>query len=321
MLQGVREQLFGFDRSATYLVGVSGGVDSVVLLHVLKEIGFEKLVICHMNHLLRGKESDKDEALVRRLAKKLNCSIDVAEVDVAGYADENRVSGELAARTLRYQYFEMCGEEHGASQIFLAHHADDQCETVLMNILRGTGISGLAGMRFATKLDGGLSLLRPFLGVRRSELQAFAKHRKIKWREDASNASSDHTRNRLRNEALPLLNAIMQRDTTPRLLSLAALANEDDEVLHRLATEAREVCGEPGTGGLKAHVLAREPRAIQRRVVLIWLRSSDVPSVGSAEVDAVLGLLAAESPARVNLPGGLQVRRKSKTLTIAKQDA
>ncbi|MBL9113537.1 MAG: tRNA lysidine(34) synthetase TilS [Verrucomicrobiaceae bacterium] len=321
MLQGVREQLFGFDRSATSLVGVSGGVDSVVLLHVLKEIGFKNLIVCHLNHQLRPKEAEKDEYFVRRLAEKLNFTLDVAEVDVAGYAAENKLSVELSARVLRYQYFEMCAEEHGADKVFLAHHADDQAETVLMNVLRGTGVTGMAGMRFMNQLEGGLKLVRPFLGVRRSEIEDYAKAGKINWREDASNASSDYTRNRLRHEALPLLSEIMQRDTVTRLVSLAELAREDDDALNVLAMEAREACADTGGGTLKCSELKKQPRAIQRRVVLNWLRTSSVPGVGMAEVEAVLGLLTEETPARVNLPGGLQVRRKSKTLTIAKQDA
>lgn len=321
MLAALQKALAGRPLARRYLIGVSGGRDSVTLLHALRRLGYLNLIICHVNHQLRGRESDLDATFVKKLANRLGCALDSVEVDVGGYAAEHRLSVETAARALRLEYFAACAEEHGTNRLFLAHHADDQAETVLLNVLRGTGLAGLAGMQPEIEMSNGLELLRPMLGIRRSEIEAYARQHRIRWREDSSNADPKHTRNRLRNQILPALDAAMERDVTPALNRLAVIASREDECLAELADAALETAlTEDGTN-LQTVPLAREHSAIQHRVILEWLRHQGVPGISSEHLEDVLGLLTARSPSRCNLPGGMQVRRKAKTLRIERQDA
>lgn len=321
MLAQLQKALAGRPLARRYLIGVSGGRDSVTLLHALRRLGYLNLVVCHVNHQLRGKESDQDAAFVKRLAARLGCTLDSVEVDVTGYAAEHRLSLETAARALRLEYFAACAEEHDTRTLFLAHHADDQAETVLLNVLRGTGLAGLGGMTPEVEMSNGLELLRPLLGVRRTEIDAYAREHRIKWREDSSNTDSKHTRNRLRNDILPALNAAMDRDVTPALTRLATIAAREDECLAELSDLALENALAPDGASLQTVPLAKEHSAIQHRVVLEWLRRQGVPGISSEHLEDVLGLLTSRTPARCNLPGGLQVRRKAKTLRVERQDA
>ncbi len=321
MLTALKSALDGFPTDSRFVIGVSGGLDSVALLHALHALHFDDLVVCHMNHLLRGAESQKDATFVRKLAMKFNYTLDSVQVDVAGYAAEHKLSIETAARTLRHQFFAICAEEHGCSQVFLAHHADDQAETVLSNTLRGCGLAGLGGMRFCTPMDSGITLLRPMLGIRRSEIADYAKEHRLKWREDLSNADPQHTRNRLRHQILPALSQAMQRDVVPALTRLATIAEREDDYLAKLTLQAFESAQHKDHRQLNLGTLLSCHAAIQHRVVHHWLKQNSVPNLSAEVIDAVTRLLADHVIARVNLPQNLQVRRKAKTLRIESQDA
>lgn len=321
MLETLQQTLAGRSTSATYLVGVSGGRDSVCLLHALVELGYRRLIVCHVNHCLRGRESDGDAAFVKRLAAKLHCTLDSVEVDVTGYAAEHKLSIETAARAIRQQFFAACAEEHDTNRLFLAHHADDQAETVLLNVLRGTGLAGIAAMQPEIEMHNGLHILRPMLGIRRSEIETWAKKNRIRWRDDSSNEDPVHTRNRLRLQVLPALNEAVDRDVVPALTRLATIASREDECLAELADAAlRNALAEDGSSLDLSH-LKSEHSAIQHRVILEWLRELGVPGISSAHLEEVLALLTDRTPARCNLPGGWQVRRKAKTLRVVRQDA
>lgn len=321
MLAALQEVLSGHSPAARYLVGVSGGRDSVCLLHALLDLGYRDLIVCHVNHGLRGKESIGDAAFVKRLAARLHCALDSVEVDVAGYASAQKLSIETAARALRQEFFAACAEEHGTQRLFLAHHADDQAETVLLNVLRGTGLAGIAAMQPEVELQNGLQILRPMLGIRRTEIELWAKQNRIRWREDSSNLDPVHTRNRLRLQVLPALSEAMERDVTPALNRLATIASREDECLSEFADSALSAAlVEDGTC-LSIPRLQQEHSAIQHRVILEWLRELGVPGISTAHLEEVLGLLTSRSPARCNLPGGYQVRRKAKTLRLVRQDA
>ena len=129
-----------------YLVAVSGGRDSMALLHFLHESGFRQLVVCHVNHCLRGEASDGDEAFVREQTGRLGLPVESTRIDVQAVATENRLSLETAARNVRYEWFAEVAERRSCARIILAHHSDDQVETVLINLFRGTGSRGLSGM-------------------------------------------------------------------------------------------------------------------------------------------------------------------------------
>ena len=201
----VRRELLRAGEAA--VVGVSGGLDSMVLLEILRRIGSWKLQVAHFNHCLRGEESDADEGFVRATAERLGLRCISERNDVKARARKQGISIEMAARELRYRFLESAAERLGAERIVLAHHADDQVETFWLRLLRGDAGPGLAGMRWKRPAgaSGKIQIVRPLLGVRKEELVEFAREKKIEFREDTSNASTDFQRNRVRLEIIPLL--------------------------------------------------------------------------------------------------------------------
>ncbi len=199
----------GVNKSSSILIGVSGGVDSMSLVFILNELlkkgHLKKLGIIHINHSLRGKESDKDEILVSKYAKKLKIPIQIFSVDTKAYSVEKKIGIEEAARILRYKKIERLILSKKFDFVTTAHTANDQVETVLMNIVRGSGINGMQGIPESRKFFGSSRLIRPVLGVTKKNLRACAKENKIPFREDKSNSSLDYQRNRVRHMVLPAL--------------------------------------------------------------------------------------------------------------------
>jgi tRNA(Ile)-lysidine synthase len=195
-------------RGETVVVAVSGGLDSMVLLHLLHRLSRAakwRLVVAHFNHQLRSRASDADEAFVRRAAERLGLPCVVGHAEIGREAATRKLSIEMAARECRHAFLAQTARLNNAGAVALAHHADDQVETFFLRLLRGTGGSGLAGMKFASPspADARIRLVRPLLAVTRAELAAFARRHRIRFREDASNALTDVPRNRLRHELLP----------------------------------------------------------------------------------------------------------------------
>ena len=192
------------------LVAVSGGLDSMVLLHALHELAEKhgwKLTVAHFNHQLRGRSSDADEGLVRRTAAKLGLRVAAGEGDVRKFAKALGVSIEMGARKLRHDFLARTASRLKIPTIALAHHADDQLELFFLRLLRGSGGEGLAGMKWRnpSPSNSRLELVRPLLALPKSSLREFAKTNGIRFREDASNNLIDMQRNRIRHELLPLL--------------------------------------------------------------------------------------------------------------------
>ena len=207
----------GLFPSACIVVGVSGGVDSVVLLRLFHEAGFA-VTACHVNYGLRGAESDGDEAFVRALAEELGLPVRVRRVELP--EEGNR---QEAARDERYAFFRETAEAEGAETVAVAHHQNDQAETVLLNLFRGTGPHGLAGMPASRPLaqDSPIQLIRPLLGWPRADIEALARERGWAWREDASNASDTYRRNWLRNQVLPLIEKEFGEGVSRRIADVA----------------------------------------------------------------------------------------------------
>lgn len=188
-----------FSAGDRLLLAVSGGVDSVVLCELCKRVGYS-FVIAHCNFQLRGEESKRDEEFVRKLAGQYSVEFVLARFDTESYAAENKLSVQVAARDLRYNWFKQFIDEKKADWILTAHHADDNIETVLMNFFKGTGISGLRGI--PEKND---RIVRPLLGIRKAQLLDFAKTTDLHWVEDSSNVSDKYSRNYFRNQLIPLV--------------------------------------------------------------------------------------------------------------------
>ena len=191
-----------FSSFEPLLVAVSGGVDSVVLCELLARCGY-RFTIAHCNFQLRGKESERDEQFVNELGNKYSAEVLVKKFQTESYAAEKKISIQVAARELRYHWFNELIEEGKTDWIATAHHLDDNIETVLMNFFKGTGLSGLRGM-----LPKSGKVLRPLLFARKEELLAFAKQNDLKWVEDSSNQSDKYSRNYLRHQLVPIIEKI-----------------------------------------------------------------------------------------------------------------
>lgn len=181
------------------IVGFSGGADSVALLHALTRLDYS-CIAAHCNFHLRGEESDRDEAFAQEEAKKLNIPFYKKDFDTTAYARQNRQSIEMAARELRYQWFEELRKDLKAQVIAVAHHQDDSIETFLLNVIRGTGIRGLTGIRPKNNV-----IIRPMLAVNRGEITQWLTKQKIDYQIDSTNLSDEYTRNFIRLRILPLL--------------------------------------------------------------------------------------------------------------------
>jgi len=191
-----------FDPSQKVILAVSGGVDSMVMAYLFYKAGFN-FDIAHCNFSLRGKEADKDEALVKITAHKYKCTFYSKKFNTKTYAKENKISIQMAARDLRYEWFNELHQNKLCDYIALAHHQNDSAETFLINLVRGTGISGLHGI----KAKNGI-FIRPLLFADRSQIEAFAQKHQIEFRDDASNLEDKYVRNKIRHQIIPLLESI-----------------------------------------------------------------------------------------------------------------
>lgn len=291
-----------------YLIGVSGGADSIALLHLLFDAGFRKLIVCHVDHQLRGAASRGDAKFVEKLCRQLGMPYYGTQLAVKKIAQQRGESIETTARHLRQAYFAAIAREKRCPRLLLAHHADDQAETLLWNMLRGS--HGVKGMRpQQTWRIGGqrLEVFRPLLETRRMELQNYLLERGIPWREDASNAEPIAIRNRIRNEVLPLLGEIAQRDVTPLLLRQIEFQG-DQEALEQWTLE--QVQALDPQGRLHVPAIKQLPPALQSLVLREYLQQQQIGEISRDLLERCRALLIDPQIHCVNLPGGKSLRRK-----------
>ena len=193
---------FPFLKDTKLLIAISGGVDSVVLFHLLHKLNYD-VSLAHCNFKLRGKESDLDEEFIKNLNQISYNQIFTIIFDTEKYAKEHKLSTQIAARELRYNWFQKLITEHKFEYVLTAHHADDNLETFLIHLTRGSGLDGFTGI---PKVNG--NIVRPLLAFSRKEILNYAKDNDIEWREDASNASNKYIRNKIRHQVLPVLKEI-----------------------------------------------------------------------------------------------------------------
>lgn len=297
-----------------YLAGISGGADSVALLHLLHRHEFRDVVVCHLDHGLRGRASTGDARFVEELAASLGYRCESGKTELGGRMKAAGQSLETAAREARHEFFADCSRRHRCTRLLLAHHADDQAETVLWNLLRGS--RSLTGMRSRRTLTTGgrrLEIGRPLLGTRRAELRSWLAAERLGWREDASNAEPIAARNRLRNEALPLLSEIARRDVVESLRRAEEAAAELREIERWAVDQAAAVDPQ---GRLHLPKLRTLPLAVQAACLHDFLRHSGVADLSRELVARGLGLLDPAAPSSVNLPGGRVLRRRAGRLRI-----
>ena len=210
-----------FNKEDKLILGISAGADSVCLMHILLVLGY-RFELAHCNFNLRGNDSDEDEVFVRQLAKDYQLKIHVKHFDTQSYVVQNKISVQMAARDLRYAWFHNLLVSESAKYIAVAHHANDDIETFFINLLRGSGIKGLLGIKEKTE-----KIVRPFMAVSRAEIIQFLKENDISFREDSSNASPKYLRNKIRHELMPLLskmNPSIQQTITHEIKILEGVA-------------------------------------------------------------------------------------------------
>ena len=302
-----------FPNSARYLIGVSGGRDSIALLHWLVNLGYKKLIVCHLNHQLRGRSSDADARFVEKLAAKYRVDFELGAANVRALAKKKKMSIETAAREARYSFFAKAAKRHGCSTIFLAHHADDLVETLLINLFRGAGSAGLVAIRESSTRridDIELTIVRPFLPVWRKEIDSYVREHRLRFREDASNKNLDPLRNRLRHRVIPFLEKVLGRNIRPTIWRAAAIAVEEENWINGQL---------PDSSGAELSVpqLRALPVALQRRAILKWLRAQNISEVGFDVIERVRSLLDPDARvAKINLPQDRHVRRSAGRIFI-----
>lgn len=319
-----KNSLRGFPPDGRYLIGVSGGRDSIALLHWLHECGYRKLIVCHLNHQLRGRSSDADARFVGKLAANYDVDLEMGSANVRALAAEQKISIETAAREARYKFFAQVAKQRRSQTIFLGHHADDLVETFLINLFRGSGPAGLGAIREVSKRrveDVDLTIVRPLLGVWRSEIDDYVRKHRLKFREDASNKNLAPLRNRIRQRIIPFLEKDLGRNIRQSIWRAATIATEEENWIEDQLPNATDVDlaagASPAEAALSVAKLRDLPIALQRREILKWLRTQKIANVGFDVVESVRSLLNHDAPvAKVNLPQDRHVRRRAGKIFI-----
>ena len=308
-------------RGGRVLCAVSGGLDSMCLLHFLHTWGRTRnftVLAAHFNHRLREKSADRDEAFVRHWCAAEGIPFFSGSGDVRELAAEEGLSVEEAARKLRYAFLEETAAREGCAAILTAHHADDNAETMLLNLLRGTGIRGLAGI---PEVRG--NILRPFLQITRAELAEYAAAHDIPHVEDETNQLDDAARNVLRHRVLPVLRELNPR-AAENMARTAELALRDEEALTCAAERLLEQGGtEPGRcAWLPVRSCDGQPPAVLARTVGIMLERTGGhrKDLTAAHTEAVLELLRGLPGRAIDLPYGLTARREADVLRICRKN-
>ena len=310
------EQLLrNFPPTHRYLIGVSGGRDSVALLHFLLDAGYRKLVVCHLNHQLRGAASRADAHFVEKIARELGLDCEIGSTDVGALAKQSKSSIETAARFARFAFFVEVARRRRCPRIFLAHHADDLVETALLNLFRGASPGGMAAMRKVSVHRVGktqLTILRPLLGIWRSEIDAYVSERRLKFREDATNRTLHSSRNKIRHRILPDIEKQFGRDVRKTIWRAAQIWSEEEVLLDSLGSA--ELIS---AAHLSVAALRKMPIALQRRMILGWLRSRKVSDISFDVVENVRALIEPGTKlAKMNLPRDRHVRRRAGKIFI-----
>jgi tRNA(Ile)-lysidine synthase len=328
-----------FPTAGRYLIGVSGGRDSVALLHQLVDLGYKNLVVCHLNHRLRGRSSDADARFVERLVttydrkvvgqalrlpdpragkrsarpttQMAHVNFELGTTNVRALAKKKRMSIESAGRDARYSFFVKVAKRRKCDTIFLAHHADDLVETFLLNLLRGAGTTGLAAMREVSARRIGnvdLTIVRPLLAVWRCEIDKYVRQSRLKFREDASNKDLGPIRNRIRRRVIPYLEKTFGRNLRRNIWRTAMILAEEENFFESFL---------PKPDAIDVRAIRELPPAMQRRLLLKWLRSENIRDVGFDLIERARTLLdQTNQVAKTNLPGDRYLRRRAGKLFI-----
>lgn len=295
----------------TVIVALSGGPDSVCLTHILwrlqKRLGF-KIILAHLNHNLRGKESDSDNRFVQKLAKKLNLPLENKKL-------RKKPKNEATAREARYAFLEQVRKKHEGQSIAAAHTSDDQAETILLNLLRGAGLAGLAGMRHKNNF-----LIRPLLECGRGEILGYLKENRLAYRNDSSNFDLKYTRNKIRHKLLPLLEKEYNPQIRKNLLKLGEVSRAAEEYISEAAKDF--IRRNPHSLPLKSWQTLPPILKTETLRQMIGSVSDGVKDIYAVHLEEMVKML--ESPRgnkKKNLPRGLQILKKDGKILMFKAKA
>ncbi len=322
-------------EGAHIVAGVSGGPDSLCMLHALCQLADSMdltIVPVHVNHKLRA-EADEEEDNVVRICDRLGLDCYTFEADCKGVAEELRISSEEAGRKIRYEIFDEVAsqiEADGVSRsdimIAVAHNADDQAETVLFRLLRGTGIHGLAGMPVVRNSEAGYMIIRPLIDIERSEIEQYIRDNRLHPNIDASNMTNDFTRNKIRNELIPYLEKEFNPSIRQALRRYAELADLDDTLLNEIAIASMDghisFEHEPERILLDIGEIRNNPPAINTRIAGFILQTMRLDKFATFElITQLTTLMYSENPSgSIDLPMGARAYREYDTIIFADAD-
>jgi tRNA(Ile)-lysidine synthase len=307
------------------LVAVSGGVDSVVLLYALRELQKSEklsLAVAHFDHAIRT-DSAADAEFVKKLARSLKLRYYSERADVPAYAKAQKLSLEVAARTLRYQFFERIAKAHDFKKIALGHTLNDQAETLLMRLLRGAGLEGLSGIP-PVRPSGELTYIRPLIECTRDQIVAFAQAHKLSWSEDPTNYDTTIARNKIRHELIPIL-----KEYNPKVLeALGRTARLLAQAAHVLDCQAEQalatlIASESAQGlALDLKDLMAMPEYLQALVLRRAIaRVNPLCEPEAAHIEALLRWISRRGAGELHLPAGVRVLRRHSHLIVTARPA
>ncbi len=307
------------------VAGVSGGPDSVCLLHVLHTLSGKmdlKIYAIHINHKLRGSESDADEAFTREICSKLGINLRSLAFDIEEMSRKEGISLEEAGRETRYREFERFANEIAARKIAVAHNKNDQAETILMNLFRGTGLTGLTGMEY---IRG--RIIRPLLSITRKEIEKYCEENSLGYRIDSSNLKGDYTRNRIRLDLIPAIEKSFGKDLTEALHRMSLLLKNDSSYLEAEAGKAFDSCLDRIAGEcvtLKLKELKQLHPALAGRVLRIAISriKGDLKGIESKHIEDMAALVdKSRTGSVIQLPRGLRAGISYSVLKVYCQKA
>ncbi|UOE76307.1 tRNA lysidine(34) synthetase TilS [Parageobacillus thermoglucosidasius] len=313
---------------STVIVGVSGGPDSLALLHFFWSIRRKwniTLIAAHVDHMFRGKQSEEDMNFVKHFCQTRGIICEAVQIDVPAFQRQHKLGVQEAARQCRYRFFGELMEKYKADYLALGHHGDDQVETILMRLVRGSTSKGYAGIPVKRPFHGGY-IIRPFLAISRAHIDAYCEKHQITPRHDASNDKDDYTRNRFRHHVIPFLKKENPR-LHERFQSYSEMAIEDELFLEELAEDAikKVIKKQEDAIALKIKPFQAMPKPLQRRgiqLILNYLYKEIPSSLSSVHIHNLLAFLSRSHPSgRLDLPHGLKVVRSydSCLLTFRKE--
>lgn len=299
------------------LVGLSGGADSVCLLNLLYENNLCKIGAVHINHGVRGEEADRDELFCENLCNKMGIDFYKRKVNMNSYAKDKKISKEEAGRILRKDIFNDISKEHGYSKIALAHNYNDQVETLLMRVFRGTGIDGLSGIEYKS-----YNIIRPLLNIKRSEIEKYILDNNLAYVDDSTNFENEYNRNKIRNIIIPTIEDTLNENISENIFNLSELAKIDSDYLDNITKKEFKNCCKINEYYIQLDIekLKNLDDSIKYRLVrkVFEYLNGDTKNLSRVNVEDILNLSDLSSGREIENISGVNIRKSFDNLIFSK---